>query len=210
VTIDDPTLVDEILTFWFGDLVAYDDIDISKQAIWWAGSAALDTQIRDRFGETVQLALRGELDPVAASPRGALALVIVLDQFTRNVGRGTKAAFSGDAQALKICIRAIERGDDRALRPIERSFLYMPMMHAEDPRVARRSLETFAQLSKEIAALRRQGYPDFGSHAAAHAEIVERFGRYPHRNEILERRSTPDEAAFLSAGGPSFGQERKR
>ena len=199
--------IEDILHFWFGELHAPDDVDRGKMKLWWVGGAEVDAEIRERFGGRVDEALRGGLSDWESSPRGSLALVILLDQFTRNIGRGTAQAFAGDRAALEVCLRAIERGFDRKLRPIERSFLYMPMMHAEDREIARRSIDTFEQLSKEIGAL-GQGHPDFRSHAVQHGEIVLRFGRFPHRNEVLGRTPLPDESEFLASGGPSFGQKK--
>ena len=198
--------IEDILHFWFGELQGDADVDQNKMKMWWRGSQEIDAEIERRFGAKVADALGGKLGVWAESPRGSLALVILLDQFTRNVGRGTARAFAGDRAALDLCIAAIDRGDDRRLRLIERSFLYMPMMHAEDRDVARRSIATFEQLSKEIAALGIE-YPDFRSHAVQHAEIVIRFGRFPHRNEVLGRTPTADESEFLASGGPSFGQK---
>jgi uncharacterized protein (DUF924 family) len=175
--------------------------------MWWMGGDAIDAEIRERFGTRVDEALAGKLGGWTDSPRGSLALVILLDQFTRNLGRGSAGAFAGDRAALQTCLSAIERGQDRHLRPIERAFLYMPMMHAEDRDMARRSIETFEQLSREVAVL-GGNYPDFRSHAVQHADIVLRFGRFPHRNEILGRTPSPDESEFLASGGPSFGQKK--
>lgn len=201
--------VEAVLTYWFGTLEGHDDIDRSKSALWWAGGDAVDADVRARFGDHVERALAGGLTDWAATPRGSLARVIVLDQFTRNIGRGTPAAFAGDADALRTCLAATEAGHDRQLRLVERWFLYMPMMHAEDRDMARRSVATFEALSREIAeAENAEALGDPLSHARTHADIVLRFGRYPHRNAILGRENTPDEDAFLAAGGPSFGQSR--
>ena len=198
--------IEDILQFWFGELQGDADVDPSKMKIWWMGGEEIDAEIERRFGAKVADALAGNLGAWAESPRGALALVILLDQFTRNVGRGTVRAFAGDRAALELCLTAIDRGYDRRLRVIERSFLYMPMMHAEDRDIAGRSIATFEQLSKEIAALGVE-FPDFRSHAVQHAQIVIRFGRFPHRNELLGRTPTADESDFLVSGGPSFGQK---
>jgi uncharacterized protein (DUF924 family) len=199
--------ITEILRFWFGELQAPEDLDRSKMKMWWMGGEAIDAEISERFGAKVEEALAGKLGGWTDSPRGSLALVILLDQFTRNLGRGTPRAFAGDLAALDVCRAAIERGQDRRLRLIERAFLYMPMMHAEDRDVARRSIETFEALSKEVEALGGD-YPDFRSHAVQHGEIVLRFGRFPHRNEVLGRTPSPDESEFLASGGPSFGQRK--
>ncbi|MCB9717980.1 MAG: DUF924 domain-containing protein [Myxococcales bacterium] len=210
-TVDDAERerVEAILEYWFGALEGPHDVDPSKNALWWAGGAAIDAEIRERFGELVTRARAGELDHWAESPRPALALVILLDQFTRNLGRGTAEAFAGDAAALRVTLRALERGFDQQLRPVERGFLCMPLMHAEDREMARRSLEVFARLAKEVAELGLEGHPDFHPSAVTHAEIVERFGRYPHRNPLLGREPTPEETAFLADGGPSFGQSKQ-
>jgi uncharacterized protein (DUF924 family) len=155
----------------------------------------------------VPRALRGELNDWAQSPRGALALVIVLDQFTRTLGRGTAEAFAGDAMALATSVGQIDRGAHQSLRAIERGFLYMPLMHAEDRAVAQRSVALFAALAEETKAV--DGHPQFHSSAVQHAEIVLQFGRYPHRNPLLGRTPTAAELAFLDDGGPSFGQTKK-
>jgi uncharacterized protein (DUF924 family) len=199
--------IEDVLTFWFGALASADDLDTSKSKLWWGGGPELDAEIKQRFGVRVAEALAGKLEAWRESPRGCLALVILLDQFTRNIGRGTPDAFEGDGAALEVSLEAQKRGFDRELRLIERAFLYMPMMHAEDREMARHSLETFERLSKEVAALGRS-YPDFRSHAVTHAEIVLRFGRYPHRNDVLGRTPSSEEIAFIAEGGPSFGQEK--
>jgi uncharacterized protein (DUF924 family) len=205
----DPREVEEILAYWFGSLDAEDDIDRSKNDLWWKGGEATDADVRTRFGDLVRRALAGHLDSWAASPRGTMALVILLDQLTRNIGRGTPEAFAGDARALQLSLGAIESGADRKLRLIERQFLYMPLMHAEDREIARRSIEVFERLSRDIQERGFDDFPDSLSHARQHADIVMRFGRYPHRNVILGRSATAEEEAFLAEGGPSFGQAKK-
>lgn len=199
------TIIDEVLDYWFGQLDAADDISPDKAALWWQGGDAVDREIRARFGGLVARALAGELERWRATPRGCLALVILLDQFTRNLGRGTANAFAGDGRALDVATRAIDAGLDAPLRLVERGFLYMPLMHAEDRDIARRSLELFAALSGDIARADRE-LPDFYPHAVEHAQVVQRFGRYPHRNAILGRESSPEERAFLAGGGPNWGQ----
>jgi uncharacterized protein (DUF924 family) len=199
--------IQEILQYWFGAPRDGRAHDPARASLWWSADPAVDAEIATRFGARVEQALAGALEGWRATPRGCLALVILLDQFTRNIGRGTAAAFRGDAQALEIVLRCIERREDRALHFIERSFLYMPLMHAEDRAIAACSVRSFEALSAEIAAAGAGG-PDFLSHARQHAGIVQRFGRYPHRNAVLGRESTAEERAFLEHGGPSFGQQR--
>jgi uncharacterized protein (DUF924 family) len=197
-----------VLSFWFGELDGYTDLDANKQRMWWNGGPDIDDIIRTRFGAAVEAALQGQLDHWRDTARGSLALVILLDQFTRNLGRGTPEAFAGDDRALAACRHACDHGQDGELRLIERAFLYMPMMHAEDRKMAETCKARFAELSKEIAEKAPKGFPDFNKHAIQHADILLRFGRYPHRNEVLERTSTEDEHHFMAAGGPSFGQKK--
>jgi uncharacterized protein (DUF924 family) len=197
--------IDDILEFWFGELSAHDSFDKSKEAMWWNGGEELDVEVRARFGDRVDAALKGELDAWADTARGALGLIILLDQFTRNIGRGSGDAFAGDAKAQAICGALIDSGRDRDLRLIERAFAYMPLMHAEDATIAKRALEVFAGLTEETEAA-DAGLPNFHPHAVKHADIILKFGRYPHRNGLLGREPTAEETAFLEDGGPTFGQ----
>ncbi len=199
---------EEILQYWFGNLTGPTDCDHSKGAMWWAGGAEVDREIRERFGSDWQRAKAGELDSWLNAPRSALALIILLDQFSRNLGRGTPEAFAADEAALAACRHALAAGYDRALRPIERAFLYMPLMHAEDREAARECVSRFEELSREIRETCPPAHPDFIEHAREHANTVQRFGRYPHRNAILGRQSTDEERAFLRGGGPNYGQTK--
>lgn len=201
--------IESILDYWFGTLDGPDDVDRTKNGLWWNGGPEIDAEVSTRFGALVEAAVAGTLDAWCETPRGALALVILLDQFTRNVHRGSAQAYAGDPKAVQICSDAIARGHDRALRLIERSFFYMPLMHAEDTSTAERSLELFGALAQEITASSREGHPNFLSHAKQHADIVLRFGRYPHRNELLGREPRPEELEYLSSGGPTFGQSKR-
>ncbi|MBE7448275.1 MAG: DUF924 domain-containing protein [Kofleriaceae bacterium] len=198
--------IDDVLAVWFGG----DDEPVAqRQARWFTRDPAFDDELRRRFADLVAAAGRGELDGWAATPRGALALVVVLDQLPRNLHRGAAAAFAHDQRALATCRAALARGDDRALSWLERYMLRMPLMHAEDREVQRESVASFEALHAEavaagapaevIAAL--AGAADY---ARRHAVIVERFGRYPHRNAVLERTSTGDELEFLTEPGSSF------
>jgi uncharacterized protein (DUF924 family) len=196
---------DSVLRFWFGpdpsDPVAVEE----KSPQWFTADSAVDAEIRRRFGDDWTAATRGELD-WAAEPRGALALVILLDQFSRNLERGKAAAFAHDARALAIAERAIGAGFDRLLHPAESYFLYMPYEHSEDPTHQRRAVDLFAGLAAasepEWAWLTDAGV----RWARAHQEIIERFGRFPHRNLVMGRRSTATEERYLADGGQHFGQ----
>lgn len=176
---------EDILAFWFGEL---------QPAQWFRPDAALDASIAARFGNTL-VALRLVV-PAAwtATARGTLAAVIVLDQFPRNIHRGTPGAFASDADALRLASNAIGKGLDLELTEVERQFLYLPYQHAEDLAVQERSLELYR-------ALGNANVLDF---ATRHRDIIGRFGRFPHRNAILGRASTAEEAAFLQQPGSSF------
>ncbi|MCX8114656.1 MAG: DUF924 domain-containing protein [Burkholderiaceae bacterium] len=185
----------DVLDFWFG---APGSPEYGRaRALWFEKSKATDDEIRTRFGAAVEAALQGAFDDWRGTPRGALALILLLDQFTRNVFRDTPRAFAGDARALSTAQAMVERGDDRALTPYERQFAYLPFEHAEDRAAQEISLRLFTQLA-------RDGLPEALEWARRHYDVIARFGRYPHRNAILERESTPEEIAFLRQPGSRF------
>jgi uncharacterized protein (DUF924 family) len=184
-------LADDILDFWLGD-------GNSARDEWFRKDPAFDAAIRTHFGATVEAALGGAYAQWTGEPRGALALVLLLDQFTRNLHRGTPKMFAGDARALAVADAAVAAGHDRALGSFERSFLYLPFEHAEDLGAQERSLALFSRLADET------GIEAPLEWAQKHAAVVRRFGRYPHRNAILGRTSTPEEIAFLAQPGSSF------
>lgn len=189
--------VESVLDFWFGPVGSDGEPDQEHRERWWRKSDEFDREIRERFGDSIERGARGELDEWSATTRGRLALIILLDQFSRNVFRDTPRSFAQDERALALALTGIEEGVDRELPARFRAFFYMPLMHSEDRRVQRRSVEVFA-------ALRDGGGPDHVGFAEAHRDIVERFGRFPHRNAILGRPSTPEEAEFLTQPGSSF------
>ncbi len=185
----------EIFDFWFAPGASVEHGQ--PRAMWFRKDAAVDELIRDRFGGAVETALAGGLADWA-TPRGALARVLLLDQFTRNIFRDSPRAFAGDALALDLAKTTVADGSDRSLIPVERWFLYMPFEHAEDIDAQRSSLELFTHLRDET------GLSDPLQWAERHAEVIRRFGRYPHRNAILGRPSTAEEAEFLSKPGSGF------
>ena len=180
-----------ILAFWFRPVA---DVERSE---WFRKDEAFDQEVRARFGDVIEATLDGAHAQWSATPRGSLARVIVLDQFTRNAFRDTPRAFAGDAQALATAEAAIARTFDASLALLERWFLYMPFEHSESRDTQSRSLELFG-------ALARDGLPDPLHWAQRHHDIVARFGRFPHRNGILGRASTPEEEAFLREPGSRF------
>jgi uncharacterized protein (DUF924 family) len=186
----------EVLEFWFG--AAASPEFGRPRAAWFEKSAAFDALIRDRFLATHDAAAAGTLDGWGARPLAALALAIVLDQFPRNMFRGTPRAFASDARALALARAAVARGFDAALLPVQRWFIYLPFEHAEDLAMQRESLRLFEPLASDAAGAGTFAY------AMRHYAVIERFGRFPHRNAILGRDSTPEEVAFLAQPGSAF------
>jgi len=174
-----------ILRFWFEDIEPKD---------WWRKSADFDADIRQRFEPVLLAARRGELNYWSESATGCLALIIVLDQFSRNIYRDQAQAFAADAQALAVAQSAVARGFDKRLASAQRHFLYMPYMHSEDASIHVEAVKLFASLDGENSE-------DF---ELRHKAIIDRFGRYPHRNNILGRASTAEELAFLQEPGSAF------
>jgi uncharacterized protein (DUF924 family) len=169
-----------VLEFWFSELTPEQ---------WFRDGQALDDTVRVRFGALLDQARRGELEDWAKTPSGRLALVILLDQFSRHVFRGTPDVFAADARAQTLTLDGIARGMDEQLEsPAQRQFFYMPLMHAEDRNLQALSLEKMTANDFGEGALKA---------ARAHADIIARFGRFPHRNRILGRAPTPEEESFL-------------
>ncbi|HEV3105712.1 MAG TPA: DUF924 family protein [Trinickia sp.] len=187
----------DVLDFWFGEPGSVRFGKRSKR--WFAGDAALDRTVRERFGATLVAACRGDCDDWQRSPLGALALVIVFDQFSRNAYRGSADAFAGDARALDVAREMVATGADLRLPTLyHRAFAYMPFEHDESLAAQRESVRLFEALAREA------GPRDFLDSARRHAQVIERFGRYPHRNAALGRASTDEEIAFLREPGSSF------
>ncbi|HMN81572.1 MAG TPA: DUF924 family protein [Burkholderiaceae bacterium] len=187
---------DEVLAFWFGEPGSPDWC--KPRAEWFTKSDAFDAQIRERFGATVRAALDGGCEHWCDDPQGALAYLIALDQFTRNIHRGTPTSFAGDPRALAMARRIVERGWDKGYQPAQRSFCYLPFEHSESAADQQESLRLFDELKRET------GDGDGYEWALKHQQVIERFGRFPHRNEILGRRSTAEEIAFLEEPGSRF------
>ncbi len=192
-----------ILTFWFGDGRSESEL-YALQAQWWKKDPAFDSAIRERFEALVQAAGTGSLDSWRDAPRSCVAWVVLLDQFPRNLYRNTPRAFTYDVQALSASLQAQAAGLDAKLPCALRQFLYMPMMHAEDVHVQEQSVQAFNQLAAEAPDEIKKSCLNTADFARQHAEIIHRFGRFPHRNAILGRGSTEEELAFLKQPGSSF------
>ncbi|MCH7371731.1 DUF924 family protein [Aeromonas sp. MR16] len=194
-----------LLDFWFGD-DADDAPRAARQApLWWGKSDETDALLDTRFGELAEAAAAGKLDAWAEVPTGRLALILLLDQLPRNIHRGTPAAFAQDAKARDLCLKGLSLGADKSLSPLARVFFYLPLEHGESREQQARSVALFEGLAAE-----QEGSPagvtfaGFADYARRHQVIVERFGRFPHRNAILSRTDTPEEAAFLLQPGSGF------
>jgi len=192
-----------VLSFWFG--TGRSEVELYLlQAQWWKKDPEFDNSIRERFEGAVQAAATGSLDAWRDEPRSSVAWVILLDQFPRNLYRGTPRAFTYDVQALAASLHAQAAGLDAELPFAFRQFLYMPMMHAEDAHVQSQGMEAFARLAEEAPDQIKETCQKTADFARRHAEIVQRFGRFPHRNAILDRLGTEEEVAFLKQPGSSF------
>jgi uncharacterized protein (DUF924 family) len=197
---DDPSAAmgpQDVLDFWFG---APDSAEAgSARKEWFVKDPAFDRRIVERFGPTIERALRGELDAWAATPSGALARIVVLDQLTRNAFRGEARAFAGDAQALAAASALVGSRQDESLSPLQRAFAYLPFEHAEGLAMQDEAVRLFERLVAQAPEL--QSMLDY---AYKHREVIERFGRFPHRNAALGRRSTAGALAVIATPGTRF------
>jgi uncharacterized protein (DUF924 family) len=199
--------IEKLLDFWFEGTP--DDPERLKALMkkWFAGSADFDRDLRERFGPLAEAAGAGQLDHWSATARGRLALIILLDQFPRNLYRGTAAAFAQDQKALHWVRSGLDQGQLEALQPLEQIFFCMPLQHAESREIQALSTSTFAKLAADNQTASVKSLLDnTAKYAVEHSNIVEQFGRFPHRNRVLGRDSTDQELEFLASGGPSFGQ----
>ena len=189
----------DVLDFWFlpRDAAGYGQ----ARPEWFRKDPAFDAQIRERFGAAIAQAIAGGLREwdIDHGAQGTLARILVLDQFTRNAHRDTPGAFAGDTLALAAARQLVDSGADRTLEPQQRAFAYMPFEHAEDARMQQCAVDLFTQLAGE-----HQGFAEMLDYAHRHRGVIARFGRFPHRNPILGRASTPDELQYLSQPGAGF------
>lgn len=200
-----PKLWQPVLDFWFGDSLEAGWPAKSRNGLWFRADAALDEEIRHHFGAMVEAAVQQEWVDWEAKPLSRLALVLLLDQFTRNVYRGSAEAFSGDHRAVTLVMEGIARGMDRQMPWIGRVFFYMPLMHAEDADLQLECLAAFRQLREDVPQELQEQVDGNIRFAEEHRDIIERFGRFPHRNDVLGRISTEEEQAFLE-NADRYGQ----
>ena len=202
-----PPQARDVLDFWFGDApTAADPSGVKAVAArWFNGGDAFDREIEDRFaGLPDRLAAGDAAIWVRAGPHGVVAALIGLDQFPRNLFRGAPRAFAFDPLALSLSKQAIDAGEDRRLHPLERVFVYLPLEHSENLDDQRRSVALFDALRAEAGAPERDFVHEAWVYAVKHLEVIQRFGRFPHRNAVLGRESTPEEIEYLKQPGSGF------
>lgn len=195
---------EDVLTYWFGPLQKEDDYPQNQSKIWFGGGSEVDKEISNRFGHLVQNAANHELDSWKQTPRGRLALIILMDQFSRNIYRGKSQAFVYDSRVQELSLEGIALGDDLKLFPIERVFFYLPLEHAESQTLQELSVRKFQELVKSVPSSQIPIFQSFADYADRHHAIVERFGRFPHRNAVMNRESSPEEVEFLKGPNSSF------
>jgi len=193
-----------VLDFWFGQDVDDARTAKSQAKLWWSKNEVQDAAIRDQFADQNAQAIRGELDSWQHTAEGRLALVILCDQFPRNMYRATPKSFACDAQARAYTEAGLAAQADRHLRPIQRVFFYLPLEHSEALTDQDRAVALYDALRNEVPEAQREIFEGYYRFAIRHREVIQRFGRFPHRNVILGRSSTPAEVQFLSEPGSSF------
>ena len=206
ITDEDVRRIDEILSFWFKEqALSAPQID-RRMDIWFGENPDFDDEIEAEFSDDVADASQGKLDHWADTPRGRLALIILIDQFRRNIYRNTKRAFSKDRLALKLCVEGAMERKDRGLTPIQKVFFYMPLQHAESRKVQAKSVDLYNRLADTVSPTYRATFLTVAQFAELHKDIIDQFGRFPHRNALLGRENTPEEDEYLAGDSPDFGQ----
>ncbi|CAA0090919.1 Uncharacterised protein [Halioglobus japonicus] len=190
--------IDAIHNFWFGELDENGLCTTDRHALWFGASDATDALCRKQFGAALEQALAGELQDWAQTDRGLLALVVLLDQLSRNIHRNTARAFAGDPSALWLAQTTIASGRHLQLPAIHRVFLYLPLEHCEDLAVQEKSVALFDALADKAGDAQ---FDSFSRFAIAHRDVIAQFGRFPHRNAALGRRSSAEELAYLKKHG---------
>jgi uncharacterized protein (DUF924 family) len=193
---------EDVLSFWFEDVITRPDTLSVQVKRWYSGGKEMDAAITGRFGATVEVLSNGLADAWARQgPRGRLAAIIALDQFSRSIHRKSPKAFANDPLALRLAKEAVARSEDQQLDPIERWFIYMPFEHSEAMADQREAVRLFEKLMSAATDQTRASFQSALDYARRHAEVIEKFGRFPHRNDVLGRTSTPEEAAWVKEHG---------
>ncbi len=206
ITDEDQIRIEAVLAFWFREqALSAPQID-HRMDIWFGEDPVFDHEIEREFKNDVDAASEGRLMHWANTPRGRLALILLLDQFRRNIYRGTPRAFSHDKVALKLCVEGAMDKKDSGLSPIEKVFFYMPLQHSESKKVQAKSVALYTRLAEAVTPTYRETFETVAQFAELHADIVQTFGRFPHRNALLGRENTPEEAEYLAGDAADFGQ----
>ena len=206
ITDDDQKRIDAILAFWFKEQqLSAPQID-GRMDVWFGEDPVFDEEVASNFANDVENASEGRLNHWAQEPLGRLALILLLDQFRRNIYRNTADAFAMDKAALKLCVEGAMEKKDKGLTPIQRVFFYMPLQHAESRKVQKKSVEIYSRLSEAVSPTYKETFETIAQFAQLHADIVEQYGRFPHRNTILNRENSAEEDEYLAGDSPGFGQ----
>lgn len=195
-----------IINFWVGDASGTAEALKRRSRVWFSADPELDAEIDSRFGALLAHEAAEVYQSWQATPRGRLALILLFDQFPRNIHRGTANAYAYDEQALGLCQTGIDAGMDQLLEPLERMFFYMPLQHVEAPGPQEQSVAMFKALAQSCPPDQRQFFELSFAFAREHRDLIARFGRFPHRNRVMGRESTAEEIAYLEGGGKTFGQ----
>jgi uncharacterized protein (DUF924 family) len=206
ITDEDQLRIEKILSFWFKEQVLSAPQIDSRMDTWFGTDADFDAGIVRGFSDDVEQASDGKLDHWSNTPSGRLALILLLDQFRRNIHRGTPEAYAKDKAALKLCVEGAMGNGDSGLAPIHRVFFYMPLQHAESKKVQEKSVVLYNRIASAVSPTYKETFETIAQFAELHADIVTQFGRFPHRNKVLNRADTPEEAQYLSGDSPDFGQ----
>lgn len=197
---------DDIHKFWFGEVDDWATCVAQNHERWFKRGHELDAPVREQFASTVRAAGQGVLEHWMGTARGALALVLTLDQFPRHIYRGSAQAFDLDQMALQMCQMGVERGLNEQLSAVERGFFYLPMEHAEDLQVQEQAVLLMHANARSGPPELREYLENAALYGEIHRDIIARFGRFPHRNEVLGRTSSAQELSYLNDGGHRFGQ----
>ncbi|MDH3689098.1 MAG: DUF924 domain-containing protein [Gammaproteobacteria bacterium] len=200
----------DIWRFWLDEVIERPECIEDRSNLWFSATPAQDAEIRRLFEADVKRAGAGQLDAWKKTAQGHLVLIVLLDQFPRNIYRGRPEAFEFDEQALRLCLVGLDRKIDQTLTLVEQVFFYMPLQHAEDAVAQRLSVEKSEQHLKETPAVMQKFVQDNYKYAIQHQRIIDRFGRFPHRNPILGRTPTAEERDYLAKGGSTFGQAKRK
>ncbi len=195
-----------VYEYWFGSEALTPAVTKSRSQLWWQGSADIDFDIERRFGKLVEVAGKGSFTNWMDTPASAIALIVLNDQFPRNLYRGSGKAFAQDHLALGYAQQLVHSAEFSGLHPLEKTFSLMPFEHSENLENQEFCVAQFAQLVESVDPEWQQSMQSFYQYALDHRDIVRQFGRFPHRNKVLGRESTPEETEYLTSGGRRFGQ----